>query len=845
MKLLWKVVKVFVLVITTLLIVFSAGVYVYQDELIALFTKKASNMVDTDIYLDRVQVSFWSKFPYASIDLDNVVIIEAYPDSKDTLLKAESVYLTFDLYSLVDQNYTIKKCYVENARANFRIDKRGRDNYSILREETTTNDKKNKNLNFALEELVFKNINLKYNNQQKRQLYHTHIHKLTTSFNIKNELIATKIQGSFKIQNIFLESTSYVRNKNIKLNIAVNHNSERNKTVIQPSEILIEKAKFETSGVIKQMNDATDLSISLKGHKTNIQSLLSLLPHDIYQNFADFESRGMVYFNAKVKGKVSVKSSPHININFGFENTSFFHKETKQQIVNANLKGTYSNGSKNSKQTSFLHLKDISGKIHEAPFSGNFEMQNFDKPYLKGDLTGEFDVNALLRLSGVKNIKEANGKLTANFNLRGFLDDLKDENNLHNTDLSGAIKVDNINIDLPMLNYPLKNVNGEILINKSNVAISDFNAILGESDVQMQGYFHHFIRYILLENEILDIDGRVTAKKINVDELLNLVKESKSDSVVHNETASHFELPNFLALKLDCKIDTLQYAQYKDENIIKELKGKVLLRNQKARLDGLQLSIAKGSLGLSGVIDTQPTNIFTIDGKLMVDNIEIGRVFFLLNNFEQEVFTNKNIEGEVHGEVDTHIEFTKALDFNTKAFKAEIDMTIDNGKILDFEPMIDLEKFMKKKHLSRYLKNDDLSAIEFSQLKNHIQIQNDTIFIPYMKIISTANDFTVTGKHTFESYIDYDIEMPIVNYNRQERNEKLGIFLDKESNKFNVYLHIYGPLDNYEIEVRKQETWKSAKRAFIEGVKESVRVDGTTNTEVIRVNDTEEWIDEE
>lgn len=846
MKLFWKIIKVFFLVITTLVIVLATGVYIYQNELVALFTKKASNMLATDIYLDDVQISFWSKFPYASIDLDNVVVLEAYPNSRDTLLKAENIYLTFDLYSLIDQNYTIKKCYIENAKGNFRIDRKGKNNYSILKEDTTTSTTKVGDLNFALEELVFKNINLKYDNRQTKQLYHLHVHKLTTEFAIKNELIDTKIQGALKIKNIFLDNTSYVRNKNIQLNIAVNHNTEQQKTVLQPSEILIEKAKFETSGVIKQEEKATNLNISLKGHRTNIQSLLSLLPHDIYQNFSDYNSRGIVYFNGKIKGKIASNQSPHIDINFGFENASFFHNETKQQITEANLKGTYSNGKNNSTKTSFLQLKDVNGKINNAPFSGNFMMRNFDKPYLKTDLTGEFDVNALLGLSGVKDIKEANGKLIAKFNLKGFLEHLKNEKQIHKTELSGAIKVDNVNMDLAMLNYPLKNINGEILINRSHIAVSKFHAQVGESDIQIQGYFHRFLRYILSENEILDIDGKVTGTKLNVDELVNLIKENKNDSIViHNETATHFELPDFLALKLDCEIDTLQYEQYKEENIIKKLKGKVLLRNQKAKLDGVQLAIAKGSLGLSGIINTQPTNTFTVDGKLTVDNIEIDRVFLLLNNFEQDAFTNKNIKGEVHGIVNTHMQFTKALDFNTKAFKADIDMTIDNGKILDFEPMIDMEKFMKKKRLARYLKSDDLSTIKFSQLKNHIQIQNDTIFIPYMNIISTANDFTITGKHTFDSHIDYDIEMPIVNYNRQERNEKLGIFQDKNSKKFNVYLHVYGPLDTYETEVRKKETWRSAKQNFVEGMKESIKADTDTTTQVIGIDDGEEWMDEE
>ena len=65
--------------------------------------------------------------------------------------------------------------------------------------------------------VIFKNINLKYDNKQSKQLYHVQVHKLTNSFEMNNELISTKVEGNIKINNIFIENTSYVRNKNIQL----------------------------------------------------------------------------------------------------------------------------------------------------------------------------------------------------------------------------------------------------------------------------------------------------------------------------------------------------------------------------------------------------------------------------------------------------------------------------------------------------------------------------------------------------------------------------------------------------------------------------------------------------
>lgn len=826
MKLIWKIIKVFFLLSITLLITFSISIFVFRDELVGLFTQKVSRVLATDVHIDEIDVSFWSKFPDASIDLNNVIIIEAYPNSKDTLLKAQNIYLAFDIFSLIEKNYAIKKCYVENAKGHFKIDKYGKNNYSIFKEDTV-GSKESTALQFQLNEVVFKNINLKYDNKQSKQLYHVQVHKLTNSFEMNNELISTKVQGGFKINNIFIENTSYVRNKNIQLNIAINHNSESQKTVLQPSDLVIEKARFNLHGIIQQEATATDLNISFKGHKTNIQSLLSLLPYDVYKKFSDYDSRGIVYFNGKVKGKVSATKSPNIQVNFGFEDASFFHKETTQQITEANLVGTYSNGAKNGTTTSFVSLKNINGKLNNIPFNGNFLMKNFDKPYLEADLIGNFDVNALLSLSGIQNIKQATGTIFTNFNLKGFLADLTDKKRIQNTQLSGAIKVENVNLDLVTLNYPLNDLSGEILINKNNIAVSNVIANIGSSKLKIQGYFYHFITYLLVDNEILDIDGKITATHLQVDELLNLVK--KTDTInIAEEPETHFDLPSDWALRLDCKIDTIQYDQFKEDNLLRDIKGELTLKNQIASFQNLQLIIAKGRLGLTGKVNTQATDSLSLIGKLSLDNIEIDRVFLLMNNFDQDFFTNKNIKGELHGVIDTKMFLKKDLSFNTKAFTASIDMTIDNGKFIDFQPMIEMGEYMKKKKLSRYLKNDDLSTIAFSQLKNHIQIQHDTIFIPYMNIISSANDFTISGKHTFDSYIDYDVEVPIVNYNRKERNEQLGIYQEKNSKKFKLFLHVYGPMDSYEIELHKKDILKSAVNTFVQGVTESVKKDKDT-----------------
>ncbi|MCP4521662.1 MAG: hypothetical protein GY827_08240 [Cytophagales bacterium] len=849
MKLFWKIIKALSLTIITVIITAVVSVHFFQDELIALFSQKVSKVLATDVNIGKVEISLISKFPNASIDLENVVIIESFPDSKDTLLQAQNIYLAFDIFSLVNQNYTIEKCFIENAKASVKVNKIGDENYQIFKEDTTSqSNNENTQLSFGLEEVVFKNINFNYNNAQTNQIYDVYFKEVGTSLSVKNEMVDVDVEGSLGLNKVWIDHSSYVRDKNLKLDIGLIYNTETSEMVIKPSKFWVEKSQFEASGTVS-LQETTDINVRFKGHKTNIQSLLALLPYDIYQKLSDFKSKGLVYFNGQVKGKASAIHSPHIYVKFGFENASFMHKETKQEITNANLKGEYTNGKKNSVQTSSLSLKDINGKIKDIPFKGNFLMKNFDKPYLTADLSGVFDVKTLLGLGGLEGVQDAKGNLVAELDLKGYLDDLIDEKRVQKVNLSGAVKAEDVNVVWNKLTVPILDLNGELIVNRNHIAISDLSANVGSSDLKLQGYCHKFISYILSDNEILDIDGKLISNSMNLNELLNLVNEQADSVAIQDEQETYFNLPDDWALKLNCNVGSLEYEQFKGENIIKNLKGGVLLRNQVATLQNVSIDIARGSLGLNGNVDTRDENIFTIDGKLTVDNTEIDRFFFLMNDFDQDFFTHKNIKGEVHGVLDTHLEFSKALDFNSKAFVASIDMTVDNGKILDFQPMIEMGEFMEKKRLSRYLKNKDLSTIDFSQLKNHIQIQHDTIFIPRMEIETSANDFTITGKQTLSGDIDYDVIIPVVNYNKKEKNEQLGIFRDKKTKGFNVYLYLHGSLDDYEIEVRKKETLKSIFFNVEQGIQHVADSDNDSlrNADVgvdIGHDDDEAWIDD-
>ena len=79
-------------------------------------------------------------------------------------------------------------------------------------------------------------------------------------------------------------------------------------------------------------------------------------------------------------------------------------------------------------------------------------------------------------------------------------------------------------------------------------------------------------------------------------------------------------------------------------------------------------------------------------------------------------------------------------------------MIIEKGELIQFKPL---------ESLSDYVNLEDLKEVKFSTLENTIKIDNKVIDIPTMEIKSSALSLFISGKHTFEQEIDYDIELSL------------------------------------------------------------------------------------
>src|SRR5690606_12068055 len=161
---------------------------------------------------------------------------------------------------------------------------------------------------------------------------------------------------------------------------------------------------------------------------------------------------------------------------------------------------------------------------------------------------------------------------------------------------------------------------------------------------------------------------------------------------------------------------------------------------QRAQATDINMAAAGGVMKLDGKVDASKENFIEVSTEASFDKIHIDSIFYLFYNFNQDFLVDKHLKGQISAEVNSYMVFDNKLRFNSEKFRSDVGVTIRNGELNDFEPMQKLSKFVAE---------ESLSKLRFSELNNIIKIQDETIFLPPMDVRSNISTIQIRGTHTF------------------------------------------------------------------------------------------------
>ncbi|HOY31708.1 MAG TPA: AsmA-like C-terminal region-containing protein [Bacteroidales bacterium] len=804
----------------SLLIVLSvlgaAGVFIgyfYEDTVKHIIINELNKRLNTEIVVQDIekdiQFSLFKKFPYASVSFNNVKVLDAIKEKKHkgNLLETSSLSLQFSIFDILFGKYRIKKIEAEEGNVNIKIYRDRSDNYHFWKPSADTAKSE---FSLDLQKIILDDIGISYVDYGLYQDFKVFAGDIILKGKFSDRDYSLNIDGNLFVYQIKQGRETYLANKNADVDVTLYVNTDEDYVSFKEGGISIGRLLFDITGKISYAESLTLLDLVITGKKMKIQSLINELPPQYKTYFSDYEFRGDFSLKAIIKGYAGAKTNPLFSVSFGMKDGNITQKQNDITLSRVNFNADYTNGEGHQAATARLSVRGFNSRLNDGTISGNITITNFSKPHLDLNLSAELDLKDVFRFIKTDTVESATGKIKMQTTIKGVVEspDGFTVNDFIASNSAGTIEIQNAEIVLRGSGHTFSNLNGTFIFNNNDIETGDFGGNYMSSDFLLKGKFKNIIPYLFINNQDLMIDANVTSRNFDLGEILKYSSTKK-------DTIYRMTLPDHIDFRLALDVGKFSFNKFTAANIT----GTVTLKNKQFVVKDISLSAMNGKIKFSGLIDGTSPDKLLISCDASVKRVDIRQLFGEMDNFGQTSLQDKNLRGTLTADVQIASLWSNTFVVEKPTIYAKADIAIENGALIDYEPL---------SGLSKYLKNRNLKNVTFETLTNIIEIKDQVIYIPEMEINSSAIDFKVNGTHGFDQQIDYHLNVLISQLRgsgekQDGQVEDIGQITDDGLHKEKYFFRITGTVDNPVYHTLDKEGYKTNIKTSLTKEKETLK----------------------
>ena len=790
------------------------------------------------IEVESYDLTLVKYFPNAAVTLHHVKV----PDdlNKNTLLEAEELAFRFKLFSLFGSKIKISSVVVNNGALFVNMDRNGEGNYDIFKETEGSTSDESSDLSIKLEEAKMVDVELIYADRQNNQDVVLNIKEANMAGEFSGDRFALKSDANFESKFFETVDGRYFSGKNISYRADVDVDLKNEHYQFRDFLLTIEENKFSIGGEVKKEAKGYLYDLTFDGKDCTLQSLLGLLPEGYVEDLVGLKSKGDFTFEGTAKGK-SGKQQPVINVKLGLKDGKISGPQLNYPFKDLTFTATYTNGKARSNKSSVLEIQDFKGYLQRELIELKLKVTDLDDPFVDAYFNGAISLGAVYKFANSDLITDASGDLEIyDLEVHGRYEEMMNPNLMYKVQSSGKVDFDDAMIKVNKEKITVDK--GSLILNGNDLTLENFKIEGVGSVIKLDGSFRNLIP-VLLSDSInskdakLIFDSKLTAESLDIQRWLNIsnvpeketVEKEVYDSLKSEQYASREALTNFLDGTFECVIDEFSYGKIKG----KDFNGKLTFKDGQMIVDGGVLAMG-GGFDLDGIIYMTQTP--HLKAKLVCKGIDANDFFKQTDNFGQDILTSKNIKGTIDAKIAINSFWDKEGEMEMDKLHVLTEAHIKNGELIKFDMLNDFSTFVKLK---------DLQHIHFTDTRNWFEIKDEELNIPVMLIQSNALNLTISGKHSFDQNIDYNVKVNAGQVVMKKLFKRPGSKPIKAKNGlFNLYYKIKGDLENYEMDSAKKMIKKEFEESEVKKQRlksQLIREFGTIDevTEIVDLEDDE------
>ncbi len=801
---------------------------IYEDEIKGYAVGILNENLTSPVYVEpeNIDVSFISSFPYASVDFNNMSALDAWDKKKkDTLFKAEKVSLLFNIMNVLGGSYNFKRLDITGMNLTLRIDKQGRNNYSIFRTKADSGSADTSGFSLNLEHIRLSDSYISYEDQKTKTIFAAGIPETNITGVFANEKYELGINSSMQIKEYSVDSAKWITDKQLLSELVLDVNKKE--YLIRDGKIHLAELTLLISGKYIDGVGEDHVSFKIAGDNIDIASTLSLLPAEYAEDAKRYESDGELKFEADVTGWVS---DPFITSTFSITSGTLKETTTSTSIEEIELNGKFQSSdlvdeNRLVKIKSNLTIENFNAEIEGGKVTGKIKIVNLDKPLLDLELRGSIGLSDLNGFLKIDTISSLDGNINMNISYKGPLKSGKEISiiDLDNISTSGTVEILEGNIKLKNSLMEFSDINGNFELQNADVEVKSFSGKALGTDLLLKGYFRDVAKYLLDEKYDMRVEASFVSEMVDLNELL-----ANNNTETKNDTAYNLSFPDRIDLKLQTKIEKTVFRDFEATKI----RGELLMRDQKLIMDPVTFNTMDGSVSTMLMVDADREEDLLITCDANLKNINVNKLFFQMENFGQDYLVDKHLKGIMNAELQFASVWGKDLSVDMDKIYARSNITIEKGELIAFQPFIDIANDLKKDVVMRELIDVDefrnkMEHIRFTNMQNEIEIRKQVIHVPQMEVKSSAMNIIFFGTHTFKNEIDYHFSFLLAEIltkqkkKRIEQNKEFGVEEDDGTGRI-LYYTMTGTTDDFKFK-KDYKTKKEKRNEDIKKEKQNLR----------------------
>jgi hypothetical protein len=386
-------------------------------------------------------------------------------------------------------------------------------------------------------------------------------------------------------------------------------------------------------------------------------------------------------------------------------------------------------------------------------------------------------------------------------------------------------KITNISAELKQHKLELTEISGGFKYGSKILAFDTLRGKVGNSDfdVSLKYYFKGIDRNNNKVANTLKFNSRfLDADQLSRYDLAPKTGRSRRDTtkivaVAHADSSGHAHAFNVFMIPFSDFNAEISIAKVKYTDLmLEDISARISMReDQTISLDTLTFRIADGAIRMRGKFNGKDHQKIYFRSRINFDNVDIEKMLVKLDAFGQDVVINKNLKGRLTGSIRSQVLVHPDLVPIVDNSKAQMQLKISNGSLVDFAPM---------QAMAGYFKDKNLRLIRFDTLENKLTFNNGVLEIPTMEINSSIGYIQVSGKQSIDMNMEYYLRVPMkmvtkaglasllngkpeeVDMNQIDEIE----VIDKEKKIAFMNIKVTGTPDNFKVGLGKEKGKKAA-----------------------------------